>query len=139
MSKIMICLSAFFMCNGVSAIIFPLFIRDLEFALFLGRAASILTFIIATIFEFYILVPRESVLLDEIDDKNFSLDDVIRSKEFWKGYAAHIEKDTWGKGRPKVYMRKVNNVNEIVAHYKNGNIEILSSFESIEPGDLKLD
>lgn len=44
------------------------------------------------------------------------------SKEFREGFAKQVEKDTWEKGLPKVYMDKKG---RIVKHWKNGKIEII--------------
>lgn len=47
---------------------------------------------------------------------------MFNSKEFKKLFIKEIEKSTWNKGLPKIYM---NNKGQIVKHYKNGKIEII--------------
>jgi hypothetical protein len=50
----------------------------------------------------------------------------LKSKKFRKAFAKQVEKDTWGKGLPKIYMDKNEN---IVRHWKDGRIEIIKTKE----------
>lgn len=45
----------------------------------------------------------------------------LKSKEFQESFQKQVEEDTWGKGRPKIYMDKDKN---IVEHWKDGTINI---------------
>lgn len=46
----------------------------------------------------------------------------FKSDEFKKGIEKQIEKDTWGKNLPKIYL---DNNGDIVEHWKDGTINIL--------------
>lgn len=48
--------------------------------------------------------------------------DYIKSEKFQEDFAKQVEKDTWGKGLPKIYMDKQG---RIVEHWKDGTINIL--------------
>ena len=45
----------------------------------------------------------------------------IKSEEFKKGFREQVEKDTWEKGLPMVYLKD----NKIVKHYSDGRIEVV--------------
>lgn len=50
----------------------------------------------------------------------------FQSQEFKDGICKIIEKDTWDKGLPKVYM---NNKREIVEHWKDGTINVIKKLK----------
>lgn len=50
----------------------------------------------------------------------------FRSKEFQEDFRKQVEKDTWDKDLPMVYL---NEEGEIVRHYKDGTIEIVEKID----------
>lgn len=46
----------------------------------------------------------------------------FQSEEFKKEMRKQVEKDTWDKGLPKIYMNKNK---QLVRHWKDGKIEII--------------
>lgn len=58
--------------------------------------------------------------------------DFLRSEDFIEGFREQVEKDTWGKGLPMVYLKD----NKIVKHYSDGRIEVV---KEIEFQDVKVD
>ena len=50
------------------------------------------------------------------------LSEYFRSREFKKSMKKRIEKDTWGKGLPMVYMRENG---DIIKHFKSGAVRII--------------
>lgn len=51
-----------------------------------------------------------------------SISEYIKSEKFQEDFIRQVEKDTWDKGLPKVYMDKEGN---IVEHWKDGAINII--------------
>lgn len=51
--------------------------------------------------------------------------DFFRSSEFAEKLRKQVEKDTWEKGLPMVYLRD----NKIVRHYPDGTIEVIKVVE----------
>ena len=49
----------------------------------------------------------------------------LKSEEFIKGFREQVEKDTWGKGLPMVYLKD----NKIVKHYSDGRVEVIKEIE----------
>ena len=49
----------------------------------------------------------------------------LKSEEFKKGFREQVEKDTWEKGLPMVYLKD----NKIVKHYSDGRIEVVKEIE----------
>ena len=49
----------------------------------------------------------------------------IKSEEFKKGFREQVEKDTWGKGLPMVYLKD----NKIVKHYSDGRVEVIKKID----------
>jgi len=60
------------------------------------------------------------------DDK---IHEYLTSKQFIKDFAEAVEKNTWGKGLPKIYMDEHGN---IVEHWKDGTINILRTKEELD-------
>lgn len=58
--------------------------------------------------------------------------DFLRSEEFIEGFREQVEKDTWGKGLPMVYLKD----NKIVRHFSDGTIEVI---KEVEFQDVKVD
>jgi hypothetical protein len=56
------------------------------------------------------------------------INDYIKSEQFQKDFTKQVEKDTWGKGLPKIYM---DNDGNIVEHWKDGTINILHTKEEL--------
>lgn len=56
------------------------------------------------------------------DEKEEELIAYLKSKEFQESFQKQVEEDTWGKGRPKIYM---NEKKQIVEHWADGTINIL--------------
>lgn len=56
------------------------------------------------------------------------MSDIFNSKEFKKAFMRQVEKDTWDKGLPKIYMKEGN----IVEHWKDGTINILKTKEELK-------
>ncbi len=56
------------------------------------------------------------------DEKEEELLAYLKSSEFQESFQKQIEEDTWGKGRPKIYMDKDRN---IVEHWSDGRINSL--------------
>lgn len=56
---------------------------------------------------------------------------ILKSKKFKKAFKRNIEKDTWDKGLPKVYMEN----GKIIKHYKDGTKEIVER-NILSEGDL---
>lgn len=52
--------------------------------------------------------------------------DYFNSEEFQKRIQKSIERETWDKGLPRIYMDKDKN---IVRHWKDGRIEIIKKAE----------
>lgn len=46
----------------------------------------------------------------------------FKSDQFKESFQRQVEADTWGKGRPKIYM---NDKKQIVEHWQDGTINIL--------------
>lgn len=59
--------------------------------------------------------------------------DYINSPEGRAAIAKGIEEDTWGKGRPKVYM---NDKRQVVEHWKDGTINIIKQLPPLPPNNL---
>lgn len=59
---------------------------------------------------------------------NAEIHKYLTSKQFIKDLAEAVEKDTWGKGLPKIYMDEHGN---IVEHWKDGTINILHTKEEL--------
>ena len=59
---------------------------------------------------------------------NAEIHKYLTSKQFTKDLAEAVEKDTWGKGLPKIYMDEHGN---IVEHWKDGTINILHTKEEL--------
>lgn len=56
---------------------------------------------------------------------NYDYDEIneyLQSKQFQDDFSKQVEKDTWDKGLPKIYMDKNK---QIVAHYKDGRIDVI--------------
>lgn len=51
----------------------------------------------------------------------------FKSKEFEDNYRKQVEKDTWEKGLPMIYM---NEKKQFVEHWKNGEINIVRDAEN---------
>ena len=49
----------------------------------------------------------------------------LKSEEFIKGFREQVEKDTWEKGLPMVYLKD----NKIVKHYSDGRIEVIKELD----------
>ena len=49
----------------------------------------------------------------------------IKSEEFKKGFREQVEKDTWEKGLPMVYLKD----NKIVKHYSDGRVEVIKKID----------
>lgn len=49
----------------------------------------------------------------------------LKSEEFIKSFRKQVEKDTWGKGLPMVYLKD----NKIVKHYADGSVEVIKEIE----------
>lgn len=60
--------------------------------------------------------------MEEKDEIN----EYLKSEQFQKDFMEQVEKDTWGKGLPKIYM---NDKGQIVEHWKDGTINILKENE----------
>lgn len=50
----------------------------------------------------------------------------FNSDKFAEDFKKQVEKDTWGKGLPKIYM---NEKGDIVEHWKDGRIIIIKKSE----------
>lgn len=48
----------------------------------------------------------------------------FQSEEFKKSFSEQVEKDTWGKGKPMIYVDKEGNT---VKHFKDGRIDIIKN------------
>ena len=55
------------------------------------------------------------------------VEEYLKSNEFKKAFADQVTADTWGKGRPKIYMKDGN----IVEHWEDGTINILRKKEEL--------
>ena len=49
----------------------------------------------------------------------------LKSEEFIKEFRKQVEKDTWGKGLPMVYLKD----NKIVKHYSDGRVEVIKKID----------
>ena len=49
----------------------------------------------------------------------------LKSEKFSKEFREQVEKDTWGKGLPMVYLKD----NKIVKHYSDGRVEVIKEIE----------
>lgn len=49
----------------------------------------------------------------------------LKSDKFKKNFREQIEKDTWGKGLPMVYLKD----NKVVRHYADGRIEVIKDLD----------
>ena len=49
----------------------------------------------------------------------------LKSEEFIKEFRKQVEKDTWEKGLPMVYLKD----NKIVKHYSDGRVEVIKEIE----------
>lgn len=49
----------------------------------------------------------------------------LKSEEFKKGFREQVEKDTWEKGLPMVYLKD----NKVVRHYPDGRIEVIKELD----------
>lgn len=58
--------------------------------------------------------------------------DFLRSEEFVEELRKQVEKDTWEKGLPMVYLKD----NKIVRHFSDGTIEVI---KEVEFQDVKVD
>lgn len=58
--------------------------------------------------------------------------DFLRSEEFVEKFRKQVEKDTWEKGLPMVYLKD----NKIVRHFSDGTIEVI---KEVEFQDVKVD
>ena len=56
------------------------------------------------------------------------LESYLKSEQFKINFVRQVEKDTWEKGLPKIYMDDKGN---IIEHYKNGTIKILKTKEEL--------
>jgi hypothetical protein len=66
------------------------------------------------------------------NDKEFDEEDenwvkYLTSDKFKEDFAKQVENDTWGQGKPKIYMNKEG---QIVEHWKDGTINIIKDKES---------
>ena len=65
------------------------------------------------------------------DDKD-PVNEYLKSEQFQKDFSDQVTKDTWGyptkdgRGLPKIYM---NELNQIVEHWKDGTINILKKVD----------
>ncbi len=50
-----------------------------------------------------------------------ALSDYLESEQFREDFKKQVEKNTWDKGLPKIYVKN----GQIIKHWKNGNIEII--------------
>ncbi len=70
-----------------------------------------------------------------IDDDNDDINNYLKSKQFQKDFAEEVTNHTWnvktkdGKGLPKIYM---NDLGDIVEHWKDGVINILNTKRELE-------
>ncbi len=67
---------------------------------------------------------------DNIDDEEDKIVAFINSPEGRAIIAKGIEDDTWGRGRPMVYM---NDQRQIVEHWKDGTINIIKQLPPLPP------
>lgn len=49
----------------------------------------------------------------------------LKSEKFSKEFREQVEKDTWGKGLPMVYLKD----NKIVKHYSDGRVEVIKKID----------
>ena len=56
------------------------------------------------------------------------LHEYLKSDKFKEDFARQVEKDTWEKGLPKIYMKDGN----IVEHWKDGTINIIKTKEELK-------
>lgn len=63
------------------------------------------------------------------EDEEDDVYEYLKSKQFIKDFADAVERDTWGKGLPKIYMDDHGN---IVEHWKDGTINILRTKEELD-------
>lgn len=49
----------------------------------------------------------------------------LKSEEFIKSFREQVEKDTWEKGLPMVYLKD----NKVVRHYPDGRIEVVKELD----------
>ena len=63
--------------------------------------------------------------MEEEEDKVMAY---LKSDKFKEDFAKQVEKDTWGKGLPKIYMKDGN----IVEHWKDGTINIIKTKEELK-------
>ena len=61
------------------------------------------------------------------EDKDL-INEYLMSEQFKKDFAKQVEKDTWDKDLPKIYMDKQGN---IVEHWKDGRINIIKTKEEL--------
>lgn len=61
------------------------------------------------------------------DDEEDKFIAYLKSDKFKEEFAKQVEKDTWDKGFPKIYMNKEG---QIVEHWKDGTINIIKDKES---------
>ena len=59
--------------------------------------------------------------LDEVEDNDLVVE-LFNSEEFKKNFEKQVNKDTWDKNLPKVYM---NDKGQVVKHWKDGKIKII--------------
>ena len=61
--------------------------------------------------------------------------DFLRSEEFVEKLRKQVEKDTWEKGLPMVYLKG----NKIVRHFSDGTIEVIKEveFQDVKVGNNK--
>jgi hypothetical protein len=74
---------------------------------------------------------------DEIEDDYKTGDaiaDFINSPEGRAIIRKGIEDDTWGKGRPMIYMNKER---QIVEHWKDGTINVIEQLPPLPPNNIK--